>query len=238
MGRKHTVVGAGAAASLEMSWNGDPDLLAGSLSQFAGKPVRNGGFHHLGAGSLEFFLGHFCFFFREGSLRYCQNRKSFSSLVAVFDHLGYLVCIIGDFGEQNDVCPSGNAGMKGQPAHLVAHNFYNEHPAVGGSCGVDTVENIGRDVHSALESKGSVCSPQVIVNGLRQRHHIDPLLAQEIGCFMGPIASQNDQTVKFHLFAGFLHAGQFVYIVFIRHLHQFKGLPGGAQNCTAPGQNP
>ena len=49
---------------------------------------------------------------------------------------------------------------------------------------MDTVNGIGRNIHSALETKGHIRAKNIIINGFRKRYDIQSLFPQEIRCFL------------------------------------------------------
>ena len=48
---------------------------------------------------------------------------------------------------------------------------------MGGRGGVNAVDGVCGDIHSALESESHVRSPEVVIDGLRKTDHIESFLA-------------------------------------------------------------
>lgn len=70
----------------------------------------------------------------------------------------------------------------------MAHNLHDEYPSMGGSRGMDIVNGFCCDVYRALEAKGHIGSPQIIINGFRERNDIKSLLFQQVSRLMGSVA--------------------------------------------------
>ena len=83
-----------------------------------------------------------------------------------------MVNIIGDLRQQDNIRTSGDTRMKRQPANLMAHQFDHKHPSVRGCCCMDAVNGIGRNIHSTLETKGHICTVNIIVDRLWKRHDV------------------------------------------------------------------
>ena len=62
-------------------------------------------------------------------------------------------------------------------------------------CSMNIVNCSSSDVHGTLESKRHIRSPDIVVNGLWQTHHIQAFLPEKIGCFLRSVATQDHQTV-------------------------------------------
>ena len=67
--------------------------------------------------------------------------------------------------------------VQGQLAYLMSHDLHDEYTAVGSCCCVDAVDCVGRNVYCTLEAECHVCSPDIIVDGLRQMDDIQAFLA-------------------------------------------------------------
>ena len=59
----------------------------------------------------------------------------------------------------------------------MSHDFHDENTSMGGRGGVNAVDGVCGDIHSALESESHICSPEVIIDGLRKTDHIESFLA-------------------------------------------------------------
>ena len=108
-----------------------------------------------------------------------------------------------------------------------------------GCGGMDTVDDIGCNINSALEAKGHVSSPQVVVDGFWKADNVYSVLCKQIGCFVGAVSTQNNQRIQLVLFIGFQHFVQlgFTIIFFHRGAHCFKGLTGSSQDGSAQCQD-
>ena len=118
----------------------------------------------------------------------------------------------------------------------MSHDLYNKHTAMRRSCGMDTVNGIGRNVNCTLETKGHICAINVIIDGLRKMNNIQPLLTKKIGCLLRTITSQDNQTIKAKLIIRLLHSLNFIQSIFIRNTHHLEWLSGSTQNSTSLSQ--
>ena len=109
--------------------------------------------------------------------------------------------------------------MKGKPAHFVSHNFYDKHTAVGRCCGVNTVNGICGNIHSALEAKGHVCAPNIVVDGFGEMNDIQSFFSQQVRCFLCAVSAQNNQAVQTQLVICLFHGLYLVQTFFVRHTH-------------------
>ena len=71
----------------------------------------------------------------------------------------------------------------------MSHYLHNKHTPMGGRRGVDPVDGVRGHIHRALEAKGHIRAPQVIINGLGQRDDVQPLFPQEVGGLVGAVAA-------------------------------------------------
>ena len=70
---------------------------------------------------------------------------------------------------------------------------------------MDTVDAIRGDIHCALETKGHIRAPDIVVDGLGERDNIEPFFAEQIGCLMGTVAAEDYQAIQLHLLVIVLH---------------------------------
>ena len=92
-------------------------------------------------------------------------------------------------------------------------------------CRVDLVDALCRDINGALESKGHVGSPQIVVDRLWQRHDIQPLLAQKICRLVRAVTAKDHETVKAELVIIVLHRLHLVQPVLVRIAHILERHP-------------
>ena len=116
-------------------------------------------------------------FLRDRSFSHCQNRKAFSGSGSCLNGFDYFINIIGNLRNQDNIRAAGNSRMEREPAHLMSHDLYDKYPAMGrGGC-MDTVDGVRRNVYRALEAKGHIRSPKIVVDRLGESDHIQALLA-------------------------------------------------------------
>ena len=116
--------------------------------------------------------------------------------------------------------------------NFVTHNLDNKYTAVGSCCCMDSVNRICCDINCTLESKCHVCSPQIVIDCLRQCHYIESFLAKKICCLMSSISSKNNKTIQMKLMICVFHCLHLVYSILVRHTHQFERLTGCTKNCS------
>ena len=169
LGSQHTVVGAGAAAALHMTWDAHAGLHAGLFLHGLCNAVGGGGAKTgLGALGHPVLALHAGFLGVDGTLGHGKDGEVGTLLGAALHGLAYAVDIVGQLRQQDDVGTAGNTGVQGKPAGLVAHDLDAHHAAVAACGGVDAVDNVGGDVHSGMEAEGDVGAVDVVVDGLGQ----------------------------------------------------------------------
>ena len=89
---------------------------------------------------------------------------------------------------------------------------------------MNTVDNICCNVNGTLKTKGLVCTPKVVINGLWQRNYIKSLLTQEVCGLLCAVAAKNYKTVKLELFVVLFHFGNLVNAVFVNNTHKLERL--------------
>ena len=125
--------------------------------------------------SCPFFLFQLGFFLVKAALCNGNNGEILSAFAPLQNRLANLVNVIRNLRNQNDVCTAGNSGIQGQPAGFVTHDFTEQNAGVAVCSCVQTVDRIRCNVHCGMESKGNVCSVNVVVNGLWQADDVQPL---------------------------------------------------------------
>ena len=99
-----------------------------------------------------------------------------SVLSALFQRISYLVDIIGQFRQKNDIGSSGNSGMKGKPSGFMSHHFHNKDPAVGSCRRMDAVNGMCCDIQGTVKTKRHVSSPNIIIDGFGKGNHVEAFL--------------------------------------------------------------
>ena len=105
------------------------------------------------------------------------------------------------------------------------------------SCCMDAVNGICCDLQSALEAKGHICTPDIIINGLRKMDDIQAFLAEKIGGFLRSVSAEDHKTVKTELIVSLFHGLNLVQSLLIRNPHQFEWLSGCSENSSALSQD-
>lgn len=76
-----------------------------------------------------------------------------------------VIHVVGNLGNQDDICAARDAGIQRDPANLVAHDLDNEHAPVTRRGGVDVVDALGSDVDGARKAKRQLGAPGVVIDG-------------------------------------------------------------------------
>ena len=237
LGGQHTVIGAGAAAALHVAGDADAGLHAGLFLDGGGDAAGGGGIARLGALGGPFLPLQLGLFLVQGTLCHGDDGEVGTLLGAALHRTADAVDVVGHFGQQDDVCAAGDAGIEGQPAGLVAHDLDAHHAAVAACGGVDAVDDVGGDVHSGVEAEGDVGAVDVVVDGLGQADDVQALLREKVGGLVGAVAAQAEQTVELCVLIGLLHGCDLVDLVFFHNAHQLEGGALGAQNGAAQRQD-
>ncbi len=94
---------------------------------------------------------------------------------------------------------------------------------------MDPVDRIRCDINRTLESERHICSPEIIVNGLRQCNDIQTFLTEQVRCLVRPVSSEYHKAVQVQLVICMLHRLYLVKAVLVRHAHQLERLSGSSQ---------
>ena len=62
--------------------------------------------------------------------------------------------------------------MQGKASYLVSHNFYDKYTAMGCCCCMNAVDSVCCNIYCTLEPECHICTPDIIVDGLRQMDDI------------------------------------------------------------------
>ena len=120
----------------------------------------------------------------------------------------------------------------------MSHNLHDEYTPVGRGRGMNAVNGIGGNIHRALEPKCHIRAPQVIVNCLGKRYHVESFFAEHVGCFLAAVPAQHDKAAELQLFVGVLHGLHLIQSILIRSAHELERLARSSENGTALGENP
>ena len=115
-------------------------------------------------------------------------------------------------------------GLSGEVAAVAAHALVDdEHAGVGAVLTDDVEGEAGALVGRGPGAQGLADRNHVVVDGLGQGDDVQPLLRQQVGCLVGPVAPQAQQAVQLHLLIVSLHGGHLVHLVLLHHTHQLEG---------------
>src|SRR5699024_1194024 len=232
---KHAVIGTGLPASLDMARNCHADLAADLFVNSVCDLIRYGRIflRSLDQAFFIFLLGELRVFLGDGALCYRKDGKTLAGLISLLNGLGYLLDIVGNLGDQDNVRYTCQSRMESKASHLMAHDLHDKYTTVGGCRGMDTVNGVRRDIHRALETERHIRTVDIIVNGLGKMNDVQSLFSQKIGGLLGSVSSQDHKAVEAELIICLLHGLHLVQTLLIRHAHELKGLAGGSENGSA-----
>ena len=100
------------------------------------------------------------------------------------------------------------------------------------------VDDVGADVHGALEAEGGIRAVDVVVYGLWERDYVHAGVGEELGALLRAVAAHHDQAVEIEAVIGVEHGGHEVVALFVYDgLARDITLPGRAQDCAALGED-
>ena len=102
---------------------------------------------------------------------------------------------------------------------------------------MDAIQRICCNVDRALEAKGHIRSPEIVVDGLGQRYNVQAFLTQQVRCLMCAVAAENYQAVQLQLIIGLFHRRHFVDTVCAGLTDQLVRSTAAAKDCAALCQN-
>ena len=182
---------------------------------------------------LVLLLGQRRLLARNGALCDHDDGEARTRLHTAVDRGDHAIHLVGDLGDQAHIRTAGDGGIQGNPTDLVPHDLDHKDAAVAARGGVDVVDALGRDLDRTREAEGDVGPPCVIVDGLRQRDHVQALLRQAVGGLGGAVSAQHEQAVEAEFAIGPLHSGDLVHAVGLGNIEALEGCAARAQDRAA-----
>ena len=121
---------------------------------------------------LVIFLGKKGILFGNGAFCHCKNGETLASFRSLLDSCNYLLNVVWDFRNQDNICSAGNSCVQSKASYLVSHNFYDKYTAMGCCCCMNAVDSVCCNIYCTLEPECHICTPDIIVDGLRQMDDI------------------------------------------------------------------
>jgi hypothetical protein len=150
--------------------------------------------------------------------------------MALADGVRDFIDIKWPLGNQDDVGAPGDAAVKGDPSRIAAHHFHHHHAVMSFCGGVDAIERLAHDITCGVESKSVIGAAEVVVDRLRNSHHVGATLVEFLRDRESVVAADRDQRLNLI----FLQRGQ-AAVDAIRTLRRIGAR--GAQDGAAARQN-
>jgi hypothetical protein len=99
--------------------------------------------------------------------------------VPTLQDVTHLIEVERNLGHQNNRGSPGDPGVGRNPAGVSAHDFHDQHPVVRLGRGVQTVDGIGCDLDSGVESEGRLGTDNVVVDSLRHADNRQAFLGHQ-----------------------------------------------------------
>ena len=123
--------------------------------------------------------------------------------------------------------------MQCQPACLMSHDLHDKHAAVRERRGMDGIDDFHGDVHGRLEAERHLRAPEVVVDGLRQRHNGNAVLRKQVCRLVRAVAAKDDQAVKAGTAAGIEHFLELCRLILFCLLHGLERLARRSEDRSA-----
>ena len=179
LSREYAVVSARSTSAEHMTRNAYSCLYACvslDLSRNTSRSCDNTCFSAL---LCAFFLFHLSFRNIVSSLSDCKDRESLARCASCHNGVANLIDIVRNFGDYNDISSAGNTCIEREPASLVSHYLADKDSRMACCGSVETINYIGCDINSRMETKGNICSVDIVVDSFRQTNNIESLVRKE-----------------------------------------------------------
>ena len=91
---------------------------------------------------------------------------------------------------------------------------------------MNTVNRIRCNINCTLETKGHICTVDIIINRLRKMNNIKSLFTKEICGLLGTVTAKDNKTIQIQLVISLLHRLYLIKSIGIWHTHLLKWLSG------------
>jgi len=157
------IEGGGCAAALEVAEGAGAGVFGGEFLEAGGDLFSDAAEADFAAGvgaeGDEVSIGH------AGSFGDDDESAVVAEGVALFDVCGDVFEVEGDFGEEDDVCATGDAAPEGDPSGVAAHHFEDHDAFVAFGSGVEAIEGVDDGGDGAVEAEGHGGGGEVVVDG-------------------------------------------------------------------------
>ena len=101
---------------------------------------------------------------------------------------------------------------------------------------MDTVDDLGADIHRRVESECHIGAEDVVVDGLGKSDHVKSLFGKHVGGLVSAVAAKSEEAVQFEVLVGVLHFLYLVHLVVLDDLHHLERGALGTEDSAALGQ--
>jgi hypothetical protein len=84
--------------------------------------------------------------------------------------------IVGNFGDDDHICPAGNARAQRQPAGIASHDFDQDDAVVAVGGAVQPVDGFGGVPRAVSKPMVTSVIWQVVIDAFGQGDHVQPVL--------------------------------------------------------------
>jgi hypothetical protein len=192
-GREHAVIGDWAAPTLQVAQNRDPGLDFQALcDRFSEDLTCTSSSHSAWTWMSEFTQG----WGESGASTFGDDDdgEETTILSSCEDLLAEDIWVVGHLGNRDTVGPACHTRVQGDPSSGASHDLQDHDSVMGFSGGMKSVNGIGCCLDRGPETKAEVGGGQVIVDGLGDTDHRNPMgRHQSMSDSLRPVSTDHDQ---------------------------------------------
>ena len=174
-GGEHSVECCGRTTSLDMAKSSSAGLESGAGFDKSGKLVADAAqlfvteIISFDIIVVEAVVGKF------GAFRHNHDGIIATPAVALLNRFDNVVYNNRSFRYKNEISTTGDAAITGYPSGVASHHFAYKNAVVGFCRCMQPINRLGHYVDGGVEAEGKIGGAQVIVDGLGDADHIEPV---------------------------------------------------------------
>src|SRR5690554_5843611 len=114
-------------------------------------------------GSSSFGLHYLVTIFRVGPFRHNHNGKPPPGITSRTDGSAHLRDIKGDLGQQDHICSTCYARLKGNPTSIAPHHFHYHYALMTFGGSVEPIQSFGYHPHCGVIAKSYIGGAQIVI---------------------------------------------------------------------------